>query len=101
MGLNDLINDGKPEARSAFELRLKRFEDFFHHLWAHARAGVGKTELPLVFQFINADGQGATLFHGADRVLAEVPEDLLHSVSIGKNVGFLSRIAPLDFDASG
>ena len=54
-----------------------------------------------MFQFIDADGQGATLLHGSDCVLAEVPEDLLHSVSIGKNVGFLGRIAPLDFDASG
>src|SRR5215475_13366553 len=99
MCLNDLIDNGQTESRTAFELRLERLEYLLDHLRTHTGAGVGEAQLPLVFHLLNADRERATFFHRPDCVLAEVPEDLLHSVSIGKDLSFLSRIGALDFDA--
>src|SRR6476469_6796000 len=73
--LNNLVNDGQPKSSAALELRLERLENLFHHLRTHARAGIGEAELPLVLHFVDADGQGAALFRGAEGVLTAVQED--------------------------
>src|SRR5947207_10848768 len=85
--LHNLVNDRQAKPGAALESRLERLEYFFHHLRIHARTSISKAELPLMLHFLNADRQRSTFFHGPDGVLAEVPENLLHSVSIGKNRG--------------
>src|SRR6266851_2950399 len=97
--LHDLIDNRQPQPCPAFELRLKRLKHFLHHLRTHPRASIGKAELPLAAHFFNAHGQGAALFHGANGVFTEVPEDLFHSIAVNLREHRLRRVAALDFDS--
>src|SRR6266849_2498412 len=99
MCLHNLIHNGQPQAGPALELRLERLKDFLHHLWAHPRTGISKTKLPVAANFFNAHRQSSALFHRADGVFAEIPEDLLHPVAIDKRIDLFGRVAPLDLDS--
>src|SRR5581483_10302993 len=44
--------------------------------------------------------QRTALLHGADGVLAKIPEDLLHAIAIGENHGLRSSIFSLDSDSN-
>ena len=84
MRLHDLVDDGQPQPGTAFEIGLEGLEDLFDLLRAHARSGIGKPDLPIVAQGFDADGERASaFFHGADRILAEIPEYLFDLVAIG------------------
>src|SRR6185312_6718451 len=65
----------------------------------HTGAGIGKAELPVIAEILDAYGQSAALFHGTNRVLTKIPEDLLHAISIGQSQSFRSRIPAFDVDA--
>src|SRR5438874_1485516 len=82
MGLHDLIADRQSQAGSAFELRLKRFEDFFHQLRGNSLPGVGKSNAPHIAGRGQGHGQGAAARHGTHSVLAKIPENLLDLVSL-------------------
>src|SRR6266567_1956954 len=97
--LHNLIHNGQSQSGPALELRLERLKNFLHHLRAHPRASVGKTELPVAARLLNAHGQGAAFFHRPDRVFAEIPKHLLHPVAIYERIDPLRLVAPVDLDS--
>ena len=86
MRLHDLVDDGQPESGAAFKVRLEGLKNLFNLLRRHSGSGIGKADLPVIAQGFDRDGQRAAVFHGADGVLAEIPEDLLDLVAVGECV---------------
>src|SRR5579864_125476 len=76
MSLHDLVNNREPESGAAFKVRLEGLENLFHLLRRHAGACVGERDLPVVAERFQPNRELATVLHGADRVFAEIPEDL-------------------------
>src|SRR5438067_6121520 len=59
---------------------------------ADALAGIGKTDEPISSRRTHGHGEGASSRHGADGVLAKVPENLLDLVTVNQSNG------PLHFE---
>src|SRR3954466_9531709 len=98
MRLYDLVHDRQAEAGAAFEVALERLEDLLGLLRTDAEAGIGKADDPAVVEPVQADRQPATVRHRAERVLAQVPEDLLHLVPINSGPSFGFTKVTLDLD---
>src|ERR1700722_11184385 len=99
MRLHDLVNDCQAQTRTALELRLEWFEDFFDHLRTHPGTRIRETELPVIAELFNTDRQSSALLHGAHSVFTKVPEALLHAVSIRHNEGLRGHVMTLDYYA--
>src|SRR5580765_9000722 len=99
MGLHDLVDDSQSKSGSAFEVRLKRLKDFFDLLRRHAGSGIDERNLPIVAQRFDRRSQRSPVLHGADRILTQIPEHLLESVTIGDSPGLANGEAPLDGDS--
>src|ERR1700722_17012156 len=106
MGLNNLVNDGKPQPRAAFKLGLQGFENLGALLGVQPHSGVGKSDAEPERLFFDAHRQSATAGHGPQSVVAKIPENLLdiagidagtqllaikgaHDTKIWTNLGFL------------
>src|ERR1700680_2185504 len=92
MRLHNLIDNGQPEPGAALEIRLKGLEDFFNLLRAHPRSGVRESDLPVFSQGFDSHRKHASAlcaldalcaFHGAHRILTEIPKHLFELVAIG------------------
>ena len=82
MRLHDLINDRQPQARAALEAGLQRLENLFALFWIEARAGVAKANAHQERRGLEADRQRAATGHGAKRVVAQIPENLLDTIGV-------------------
>src|SRR5580698_555836 len=89
VSLHDLVDDGEAKAGAALKVRLERLEDFFHLLRAHSGTGIGESDLPVVADRLDRDGQSSATPHGANRVFTNIPENLLELVAVGDGRGFL------------
>src|ERR1700686_3908246 len=76
MGLDDLVHDGQTQPGAAFEMRLEGLENLLYQLPAHARAGIGEIDLPVLTRLLQGDTEHSTRAHGAHGVLAKIPENL-------------------------
>src|SRR6266850_6848815 len=99
VGLHDLINNGQTEAGTAFELGLEGLENLLDNLRIHPGTGIGKIDLPVIPCRIERDAKGPATLHGADCVLAKIPEDLFDLVAVRQGEGFFDCIVPLDLNA--
>src|SRR5882724_4420646 len=99
MCLNNLVDDCQPEPGAAFEAGLEGLEYFFHDLWIDPRTGVSKADLPVFPNFVDGDAQCPAFAHGANRVLAKIPKDLLDLVPVGQRFHGREGIATFDLDA--
>ncbi len=99
MRLHYLVNNREAKPGTALEVRLKGLKDFFDLLRAHARPSVRKPDLPVLSDQLHRDGECASTFHRADRILAEIPKDLLDFISIGGRPGLTGREPALNRDA--
>src|ERR1700678_1224066 len=81
--LQNLIHDGQAEACAPGESGLEGFEDARGLRRVNADAGVAYLNAHPVIVCRDADGKHAAGGHGAQRVVAKVPEDLLQGVAIG------------------
>src|ERR1700684_2608633 len=78
--LHNLVDNRQPQAGTALEIGLEGLKDFLDLLRAHARSGVGESNLPIFSQGFDRDGEHASAlgaFHSANRVLTEIPKYLL------------------------
>src|ERR1700692_3919992 len=104
MGLHNLVNDGKPQARAALKFGLQGFENLGALLGVQAYSGVRKSDAEPEWFFFDAHCQSATSGHGSQSVVAKIPENLLdladiyagakllavkgaHDAKIGTNLG--------------
>jgi len=99
VGLHDLVNDGQPQAGAAFKVRLERLKDLFDLLRAHASAGIGESDLPIVTQRFERNRQRTSALHGANRIFTEIPEYLLELVPIGNGGSLAHCEAALNRDS--
>src|SRR5580704_1438534 len=99
VSLNNLVDDGQTQAGTSLELRLEGLENFFDQLRAHARSGIGEIDLPVFSAGFKRDRQRAPGGHGAHRVFAEVPEDLLEPVTVRRGPGLFYAIFSFYSDA--
>src|SRR5580692_8178404 len=81
--LEDLIHDGQAQAGAAGEAGLKGFEDARGLGRVNADSGVANLDARPMFIRVNADREHAARGHGAQSVVAEVPENLFQGVAIG------------------
>src|SRR6202042_1444943 len=84
MGLHDLVNHRQAKACAALEVGLEGFKDLFRLLGSHSCSSVGKADLPVVFQAFDSHFQSATVTHGANCVLPEIPENLFDLVAVSE-----------------
>src|SRR6266404_3716276 len=98
MRMNNLVHNGQAQSGPTFKLRLERFESFFRHLRTHTQPGVSEAELPVAPIFLNDHGQCAALLHGAHCIFTNIPEDLLHPVSVSQDPSLGGGVAPFDSD---
>src|SRR5215469_4140783 len=96
--LHNLVNDGQSQSRATLELRLEGFEDFFDHLRTHPGPGIGEADLPVAACGLKRNPEGPLGLHGTQSVFAEVPEDLLQLVAVGKNQGAPGSVMPFEAD---
>src|SRR5215472_912742 len=96
--LHDLVNDGQPQSRTALKLRLEGLKNFFNHLRTHPWPGVGEVDLPIAACRLKRNPESPFGLHRPQGVFAEVPEDLLQLVAIGKNQGTPGSVMPFDAD---
>src|ERR1700733_5291398 len=85
VSLDNLINDGQSEPSAAFKFGLERLEDLFYELRPHARTCVGEIDLPVTVLRLYRNPQSSPIFHGADCVFAEIPENLFELVAVGQS----------------
>src|SRR3984957_1931425 len=88
MGLHDLVNHRQAKACAALEVGLEGFEDLFRLLRSHSCSSVRTADLPVVFQRFDSHFQSATVTHGANCVLPEIPENLFYLVAVSERPGF-------------
>src|ERR1700692_2498871 len=94
MGLNDLVNDRKPQPRAAFEFRLQRFENLGALLRVETDSSVGKSEAQPKRFFFDTHGQRATSGHGSQSVVTKIPENLLDLAGIDSGAQLLPVEGP-------
>src|SRR5579871_4371941 len=99
MRLHDLIDNGQSKTGPTFEIRLKRLKDLLGLLRRHSGAGVCESNLPIISQHFDADGEAAAVLHGADGILTKIPEHLLQLVPICQNPRLWYRERALNGDA--
>src|SRR6266478_1522552 len=99
MRLDNLIHDGQTQPGAAFKLGLEGFKNLLHQLPAHAWSGVGEVDLPVVSDLLQRNCEDSPRSHGADCVLAKVPEHLFDLVAIGQGKRVGKAVAPFDPDA--
>src|SRR5271165_1739515 len=84
--LHNLVHDGQTESGATFKVGLEGLEDLLRLLRIDAGAGIGEAHLPIRTALHEADGERAAVFlHGANRILAKIPEHLLELVAVGQS----------------
>src|ERR1039458_7705571 len=97
--LYDLVDHRQTKARAAFEVRLEGLENLLRLLRGHAGSGIRETNLPVVFHALDRHLQSAAVPHGANRILADIPENLFDSVPVGEHPRFRNGKPALNRDA--
>src|SRR5208337_1332671 len=96
MRLHDLVNDRQPQPRAPLKIGLQRLKYLGALLRVQANAGVPEGDAQPIRNPLHPHGQGSALGHGAQRVVAEVPEHLLDLVRIHLHFARLPVERPLD-----
>src|SRR5215469_13434928 len=82
VGLNNLVDDGQPQASTALEGGLQRLKDLGALIRFQAYTGIAERDAQPIRDVLNAYRQSATVGHSADGVVAHIPEDLFDFVGI-------------------
>src|SRR6185437_13264591 len=90
--LHNLIDNGQPEPRAAFKAGLKWLKKFFDHVGRNARTIVTNTDTPVIARRFNRDANGSALVEGTHRIFQQVPEHLLHAISIHGSEGLRNSV---------
>src|SRR5581483_528409 len=101
MRLHDLVHDGQAEPGATLEPRLEGLEHFRHLLGVQAPAVIGKADNPSRVRGAQGHGERAAVRHSAHRVLAQIPENLLHLVAVRPGQRLLNAKPPHDVDVLG
>src|SRR5271170_5223318 len=88
MGLDDLIDDGKPQARAALKSGLQRLENLGALFSVKSDAGIPKGDTQPEREALNSDAESSAGRHGAKCVIAEIPKNLLNLVSVDSSTKF-------------
>src|SRR5216684_269166 len=87
--LHNLINNGQSQPGPPLEIRLQRLKDLGLSFWVQANTGVLKGDAQPERALFQLDGQGAATGHGAQRIVTEIPKDLLDFVGVHARAQFL------------
>src|SRR6185437_1889399 len=90
--LHNLIDNGQPESRAAFKAGLKWLKNFFDHVGRNPGTIVTNTDTPVIALRFNRDANGSALVEGTHRIFQQVPEHLLHAISIHGSKGLRNSV---------
>src|SRR5262249_36333482 len=82
MRVDDLIHQREPQAGAALKLRLKRLKDLLQLLRFQSDAGILEAKNQLVVPGVYSDLEPSAVWHRAHRVIAQIPENLLHTIRV-------------------
>src|SRR5271155_617720 len=96
MGLDDLIDDGKPQACAALKSGLQRLENLGALFGVKSDAGIPKGNTQPERKALNSDAESSAGRHGAECVVAEIPKNLLNLVGVDSSAQFSAVKCPYD-----
>src|SRR5580704_12132215 len=96
MGLYNLVHNSQPQSGSSHKARLQRLKDLHTLSRIDSHAGVTEADAHperTSFEFYR---QGTAFRHGTQSVVAEVPKDLLDSITVRSHSHWFCRKDTLD-----
>src|ERR1700730_4048208 len=82
MRLHDLVDNRQPQARATREAGLQWLEDLQAMRGIDARSGIAKADAYPERNHLERHNERAPIGHGPQRVVAQIPENLLDAVRV-------------------